>query len=111
MILNNVLKGKIRVFGNHSVCSPTLQKMFCAEFAPPCIPEDEEEIVLRTVCKSECENLRQECPALYREHFGEYNYCEQMATEESEVKGFCKLTKWPTAVRWPSHPNGTGKLL
>ena len=108
-ILDNVLKQKLHKFGNHSVCSQMLQKIFCAEFAPPCFPEDETEIVLRTVCKSDCQNLQEECPELYREHFGEYSYCEQMATEKSDLEGFCKLTKWPTAVRWPSQPNTTSK--
>lgn len=109
LILDNVMKGKLRKFGNHSVCSPTLKKIFCAEFAPPCFPEDETEIVLRTVCKSDCETVQKECPELYREHFGEYSYCEEMATTKSDLEGFCKLTKWPTAVRWPSRPNATSK--
>lgn len=110
LILENVLKRKLHKFGNHSVCSPMLKKIFCAEFAPPCFPDDKTEIILRTVCKSECENVREECPALYREHFGEYSYCEQMGTAKSNLKGFCQLTKWPTAVRWPSRPNATSKL-
>lgn len=109
-ILDNVLKGKLRKFGNHSVCSPTLKKIFCAEFAPPCFPQDKTETVLRTVCKSECENVQIECPDLYKEHFGEYSYCEQMATEKSDLDGFCKLTKWPTAVRWPLRPIATSKF-
>lgn len=107
LILDNVLKGKLHKFGNHSVCSPTLKKIFCAEFAPPCFPEDKEEIVLHTVCKSDCESVQKKCPELYREHFGEYNYCEQMATEKSDLDGFCKLTKWPTAFRWPRRPAKT----
>lgn len=93
------------------MCSPMLKKIFCAEFAPPCFPDDKTEIVLRTVCKSACENVREECPELYREHFGEYSYCEQMGTAKSNMKGFCELTKWPTAVRWPSRPSVTSKLL
>ncbi|XP_078378814.1 uncharacterized protein LOC144661963 [Oculina patagonica] len=107
LILENVLKRKLHKFGNHSVCSPMLKKIFCAEFAPPCFPDDKTEIIIRTVCKSECENVREECPELYREHFGEYSYCEQMGTAKSNLKGFCQLTKWPTAVRWPSRPNAT----
>ncbi|RMX42137.1 hypothetical protein pdam_00001242 [Pocillopora damicornis] len=106
-ILDIVLKRRLGNFGNHSLCSSLLQKIFCAEFAPPCFPEDETEIVLRTVCKSDCESMQKECPALYREHFGVNSYCEQMATEKSDLDGFCKLTKWPTAGRWPSEPNTT----
>ena len=109
-ILDIVLKRRLGNFGNHSLCSLLLQKIFCAEFAPPCFPEDETEIVLRTVCKSDCESMQKECPALYRKHFGVNSYCEQMATEKSDLDGFCKLTKWPTAGRWPSEPNTTGKL-
>lgn len=109
LILENVLKGKLHKFGNHSMCSPMLKKIFCAEFAPPCFPQDQTETVLRTVCKSDCENVQTQCPDLYREHFGEYIYCEQLATEQSGLEGFCKLTKWPTAVRWPSRPNPTIK--
>lgn len=109
-ILDIVLKRRLGNFGNHSLCSSLLQKIFCAEFAPPCFPEDETEIVLRTVCKSDCESMQKECPELYREHFGVNSYCEQMATEKSDLDGFCKLTKWPTAGRWPSEPNTTGKL-
>lgn len=107
LILDNVLKGKLHKFGNHSVCSQTLKKLFCAEFAPPCFPEDKEEIVLHTVCKSDCESVQKKCPELYREHFGEYNYCEQMATEKSDLDGFYKLTKWPTAFRWSTRPAKT----
>ncbi|PFX33908.1 frizzled-4-like [Stylophora pistillata] len=106
-ILDIVLKKRLSNFGNHSFCSPLLQKIFCAEFAPPCFQGDETEIILRTVCKSDCESMRQKCPALYREHFGEYSYCEQMATESSDLEGFCTLTKWPTAGRWPLEPNTT----
>ena len=110
LILDNVLKRKLHKSGNHSMCSPMLKKIFCAEFAPPCFPQDQTETVLRTVCKSDCENVQTKCPDLYREHFGEYSYCEQMATEKSDLEGFCKLTKWPTAVRWPSRPTPTSKL-
>ena len=109
MILDNVLEGKLLEFGNHSMCSSTLKKIFCAEFAPPCFPEDKEKIVLHTVCKADCEDVKKECPELYSEHFGEYSFCEEMAEEKSDLKGFCKLTKWPTAVRWPARPNGTSK--
>ena len=106
-ILNNVLKGKN--FGNHSTCPSTIKNILCAEFAPPCFPEHKEKIVLHTVCKSDCENVRKECPELYSKHFSEHSFCELMATEKSDLDGFCKLTKWPTAVRWPTHPNLTGK--
>ena len=106
-ILNNVLKGKN--FGNHSTCSSTIKNILCAEFGPPCFPEHKEKIVLHTVCKSDCENVRKECPELYSKHFSEHSFCELMATEKSDLEGFCKLTKWPTAVRWPTNPNLTGK--
>ena len=109
LIMENVLKAKLHKLGNHSVCSSTLQKIFCAEFAPPCFPQDKEKIVLRTVCKSDCEHVQRECPELYREHFGQYSYCEQMAREKSDLDGFCKLTKWPTAVRWATRQGSTGK--
>ncbi|XP_029187583.2 uncharacterized protein LOC114955012 [Acropora millepora] len=102
-ILDHVLKRKFSNFENNSACLSTLKKIYCAEFAPPCFSEDGEDIVLRTVCKHDCEGVKKECPKLYREHFGEQNYCEQMATEKSDLKGFCKLTRWPTVVRWPSH--------
>lgn len=109
LIMDNVLKGKLHKLGNHSGCSSTLKKIFCAEFAPPCFPLDKDKIVLRTVCKSDCENVKRECPELYREHFGEYNHCEQMATEKSDLEGFCKLTKWPTAGRWVTRQDSTSK--
>ena len=104
-ILENVLRGKLKTFQNNSaLCLSTLKKIYCAEFAPPCFPEDKEDIVLRTVCKRDCEDVKRKCPEVYKEHFGDHAYCEQLANEKSDLKGFCKLTKWPTAVRWPSRP-------
>ncbi|XP_068733125.1 uncharacterized protein [Montipora capricornis] len=104
-ILENVLRRKLKTFQNNSaLCLSTLKKIYCAEFAPPCFPEDKEDIVLRTVCKRDCEDVKRKCPEVYKEHFGDHAYCEQLANEKSDLKGFCKLTKWPTAVRWPSRP-------
>ena len=101
-IFNNVLKDSLLTnFGNDTLCSPILKKMLCSEFAPPCFPEDATEIVIRTVCKSDCEELATQCPDLYETHFEALSYCEQMATEKStDLRGFCQLTKWPTADRW-----------
>ena len=74
-------------------CQIILEKLACASYTPQC-----EGHKMTTLCLSECDQLRDDCPeALNASEIS--SYCAEPADGNSE-SGFCELKTWPSARYW-----------
>ena len=79
-------------------CRANLEKLFCADFFPPCFPG--EGPMLYTLCHSVCQEIMDDCFVLLKEDYKEYQfYCTRLA-EGNTSHGFCKHTRWPNPSDW-----------
>lgn len=87
------------IVANNSKCTLDIKKMLCAEFFPPCFPD--EGLSLYTVCKPICDRIIKECPETKQTESFElfFQSCEAKALGESS-HGYCRYTKWPEPMKW-----------
>lgn len=80
-------------------CAVTFKKMFCERFFPPCYPGELKQYY--AVCKSECLKMYGLCPAFFRGHLSELEYCSK-ASDGKLIHGYCAHDKWPKHwLMWP----------
>ena len=46
-------------------CRKNIEKLFCGEIFPPCFPE-EANPMLKTLCRSVCDDIARDCPGYFR---------------------------------------------
>lgn len=87
------------ILTNNSKCAPDIRKMLCAEFFPPCFPN--EGLSFYTVCRPICDKISQKCPETKQTKSFEvfFKSCETRVSGESS-HGFCRYTKWPKQMGW-----------
>lgn len=89
----NVAINRLVKLVNSSQCQVILEKLACASYTPQC-----EGHKMTTLCLSECDLLRDDCPeALNAPEVS--SYCAEPANGNSE-SGFCELKTWPSARYW-----------
>ena len=76
-------------------CKKILTKLACASYTPPCSKDGNKR---KTLCRSECVDLIDDCPEAFS--VSEVaSYCAEPAEGHSD-SGFCELTRWPSARHW-----------
>lgn len=90
--LNATMNWLVKLVKSHQ-CQVILEKLACASYTPQC-----EGHKMTTLCLSECDLLRDDCPeALSAPEVS--SYCAEPADGNSE-SGFCELKTWPSARYW-----------
>jgi len=87
-------------------CRKSIEKLFCGELFPPCFPE-ETSPMLKTLCRSVCNDIAKDCPGFFRGHFTDSEYCGMLVEGETS-HGYCDRKEWPLPFTWLSYlPNPT----